>query len=27
VIVLDTELLDVICLENEKDANHLRGAK
>jgi hypothetical protein len=26
VIVLDTELLDVICLENEKDATHLRGA-
>ena len=27
VIVLDTELLDLICLENEKDAAHLVGAK
>ena len=25
VIVLDTELLDLICLENEKDAPHLVG--
>jgi len=27
VIVLDTELLDMICLENEKDDVHLVGAK
>jgi hypothetical protein len=27
VIVLDTDLLDLICLENEKDASHLVGAK
>jgi hypothetical protein len=27
VIVLDTDLLDIICLENEKDASHLVGAK
>ena len=26
VLVLDTELLDVICLENEKDSTHLTGA-
>jgi hypothetical protein len=24
-IVLDTELFDYICLENEKDAQHLVG--
>ena len=27
VLALDTELLDVICLENEKDSTHLIGAR
>lgn len=24
-IVLNTEMLDYICMENEKDASHMRG--
>jgi hypothetical protein len=25
IIVLNTDLIDYICLENEKDASHLMG--